>query len=342
VSTPSHLPNGHPKIPPRRVGVLLVNLGTPDATDYWSMRRYLKEFLSDPRVIEGNRIKWWLILNLIILSVRPQRRGPAYDSIWNRERNESPLKTITRAQAEKLAAAPEFAHLVVDWAMRYGNPSLPARLEVLRQQGCDRILIVPLYPQYAAATTASVCDKAFDALKTMRWQPAVRVAPAYYDDPVYIEAVAASLQAELAKLSFAPDTILASFHGMPEEYLHKGDPYHCQCAVTARLLREKLGLDEQRLMLTFQSRFGRAEWLKPYTDATVKSLAERGVKNLAVVMPGFSADCLETLEEIALENAEIFRHHGGTNFVAIPCLNDSEAGMTVIRHLALRELAGWM
>jgi len=338
------LPPGHPPIPPRKIGVLLVNLGTPDATDYRSMRRYLKEFLSDPRVIEENRIKWWLILNLIILAVRPGRKGRDYDKIWNRERDESPLKTITRSQAEKLGRSAEFLALpvIVDWAMRYGNPSLASRLDALRQAGCDRILIFPLYPQYAAATTATVCDKAFEALAAMRWQPAIRVVPAYYEDPAYIAAVASSLQAEIAKLAFVPDVILASFHGMPEEYLHKGDPYHCQCVKTARLVKERLGLDDSRFMTTFQSRFGTAEWLKPYTDATVKSLAERGVKNLAVVTPGFSADCLETLEEIAVENAEIFRHNGGTNFAAIPCLNDSEAGMTVIRRVALRELQGWI
>jgi protoporphyrin/coproporphyrin ferrochelatase len=327
-----------------RVGVLLVNLGTPDATDYWSMRRYLGEFLSDRRVIEENRIKWWLILNLIILSVRPSRKGRDYDKIWNRERNESPLRTITRAQAKKLAArlAPVDGRIVVDWAMRYGNPSIASRLHALPRQGCDRILIVPLYPQYAAATTATVCDKAFDALARMRAQPAVRVAPAYYDDPVYIDALASSMQQALERLPFKPELILASFHGMPEDYVAKGDPYQRQCVETVRLLRERLGLDEVKLMLTFQSRFGTAEWLKPYTDETVKSLAERGVKNLAVVTPGFAADCLETLEEIAGENAAIFRHHGGENFAAIPCLNDSEAGMRVIENVVRRELMGWI
>jgi ferrochelatase len=225
--------------------------------------------------------------------------------------------------------------------MRYGNPSIRSRLDAMHAAGCDRILIVPLYPQYAAATTATVCDKTFEAFTAMRWQPALRVAPAYFDEPVYIEALATSLEAELAKLPFKPEVILASFHGMPEEYLRKGDPYHCQCAKTARLLRERLKLDASQLMLTFQSRFGTTEWLKPYTDATVKSLAERGVKNIAVIMPGFSADCLETLEEIAMENAEIFKHAGGKNFAAIPCLNDSEPGMAVIRDVVLRELKGW-
>jgi len=339
----SHLPPGHPVILPRRIGVLLVNLGTPDATDYWSMRRYLKEFLSDPRVIEENRIKWWLVLNLVILTIRPARKGPDYDKIWNKERNESPLKTITRSQSEKLAASvANDPRLIVDWAMRYGNPSIRSRLDAMQVAGCDRILVVPLYPQYAAATTATVCDKTFEALTTMRWQPALRVAPAYFDEPVYIEALATSLEAELAKLPFKPEVILASFHGMPEEYLRKGDPYHCQCAKTARLLRERLKLDASQLMLTFQSRFGITEWLKPYTDATVKSMAERGVKNIAVITPGFSADCLETLEEIAMENAEIFKHAGGENFAAIPCLNDSEPGMAVIRDVVLRELKGWI
>jgi ferrochelatase len=339
----SHMPPDHPTIPPRRAGVLLVNLGTPDATDYWSMRRYLKEFLSDRRVIEENRLKWWLVLNLIVLTVRPGRKGRDYEKIWNRERNESFLKTITRSQSEKLAAG--FAknpRILVDWAMRYGNPSIASRLDAMQAAGCDRILIVPLYPQYAAATSATVCDKAFEALARMRWQPALRVAPPYYDEPVYIDALAKSVKAQLAKLRFKPEVILASFHGMPEEYLRKGDPYHCQCVKTARMLRDKLKLDNERLIMTFQSRFGPAEWLKPYTDATVKALAERGVKSIAVITPGFSSDCLETLEEIAMENAEIFRQAGGANFAAIPCLNDSPGGMVVIRDVVQRELKGWI
>jgi ferrochelatase len=226
--------------------------------------------------------------------------------------------------------------------MRYGTPSIAARLDVLQRAGCERILIVPLYPQYSAATTATVADKAFDALKTMRWQPAVRIAPPWHDDPVYIEALASSLEGHLSKLPFKPDVILASFHGVPLDYLLKGDPYYCQCHKTARLLRDRLGLDEEKFKLTFQSRFGNAEWLQPYTDMTVKALAEQGVKNLAVVTPGFTADCLETLEEIAGENAEIFHHAGGKNFTAIPCLNDTEAGMTVIAHVVSRELKGWV
>jgi ferrochelatase len=342
MSKAAHAPPDHPAIPPRRIGILLVNLGTPEATDYWSMRRYLKEFLSDRRVIEENRIKWWLILNLVILTIRPGRKGRDYAKIWNKERNESVLKTITRAQAEKLAQMLPDRMLRIDWAMRYGHPSISSRLEAMRADGCDRILVVPLYPQYAAATTATVCDKTFETLARMRWQPALRVAPAWFDQPVYIDAVARSLQQALDKLTFKPDVILASFHGMPEEYLHKGDPYYCQCHKTARLLRQRLGLDEDKFQLTFQSRFGFAEWLKPYTDATVKALAEKGVTNLAVITPGFAADCLETLEEIAMENAEIFHRAGGENFAAIPCLNDSEDGMAVIRDVVLRELKGWI
>ena len=338
-----HKPSSHPALPTRRIGVLLVNLGTPDATDYWSMRRYLKEFLSDRRVIEVNPVKWWLILNLIILSVRPGRKGKDYEKIWNREKNESFLKTITRSQAEKLGAG--FAsdpRILVDWAMRYGNPSIASRLVAMQQAGCDRILVVPLYPQYAAATTATVADKAFDALAGMRWQPALRVAPAYYDQPAYIDALASSLEEGLSKLPFTPDLVIASFHGMPEDYLKKGDPYYCQCAATARLLRARLGRDESQLMLTFQSRFGTAEWLKPYTIDTVAALPGRGVKNLAVITPGFVADCLETLEEIAMENATAFKTAGGENFAHIPCLNDSERGMAVIRDVVTRELQGWI
>jgi ferrochelatase len=324
-----------------RIGILLVNLGTPDATDYWSMRRYLKEFLSDRRVIEEPRWKWWPILNLIILTTRPLRKGRDYDKIWNRARNESPLKTITRAQAEKLGKKLG-KRISVDWAMRYGNPSIASRLEALQQAGCDRVLVVPLYPQYAAATTATVCDKVFETLAATRWQPTLRIAPPYYAEPVYIDAIAESLQNSLAKLSFKPDTILASFHGMPEDYVAKGDPYRAQCEKTVRLLRKKLGMTPRQLRLTFQSRFGTAEWLKPYTDKTVEALAKRGVKSLAIITPGFSTDGLETQEEIAMENAAIFKANGGEDFAAIPCLNDSAGGMRVIEAVVRRELQGWL
>ena len=326
-----------------RIGVLLVNLGTPDSTGYWAMRRYLKEFLSDRRVIEENRLKWWLVLNLIVLTVRPGRKGRDYDKIWNKERNESPLKTITRSQSDKLDDIFDKVdkRIRVDWAMRYGNPSIRSRLEALAEQDCERILVVPLYPQYSAATTATVCDEAFRALKRMRSQPTLRIAAPYYAEPVYIDALAASLNAELAKLRFKPEVIIASYHGMPEDYVTKGDPYLKHCTETTTLLRKKLKLDDKRLIMTFQSRFGTAEWIKPYTDATVRSLAERGMKNLAVITPGFSSDCLETLEEIAIETAEIFRRAGGENFATIPCLNDTPGGMAVIRDIVARELKGW-
>ena len=327
-----------------RIGVLIANLGTPDATDAASVRRYLREFLSDARVIEDQGLVWKFVLNAIILTTRPRRRGLDYEKIWNREKNESPLKTITRAQAAKLrdTLAAVDPTIMVDWAMRYGNPSLDSRIEAMTKAGCERILLLPLYPQYAAATSATVCDAAFAALARLRDQPALRVVPSYYDAPVYIEALANSIEAELQRLPFKPELILASFHGIPKSYVEDGDPYPSHCEATVRLLRERLKLDERGLMLTFQSRFGKAEWLQPYTDKTVEALGQRGVKNLAVVTPGFSADCLETLEEIAVENAHIFKSNGGVNFAAIPCLNDSEAGMAVISHLVLRELQGWV
>jgi ferrochelatase len=339
------LPPDHAIIKSGRIGVLLMNLGTPEGTSYKPMRAYLKEFLSDRRVIEEPRWKWWPILNLIILSTRPGRKGKDYASIWNNERNEGPLKTITRAQTEKLAERLKGVagdRITVDWAMRYGRPDVKSRLKALLAQGCDRILLVPLYPQYAAPTSATACDQAFRALMEMRWQPTVRVAHPYYADPTYIDALATSIRTSLSKLSFEPEVILCSLHGMPKEYLLKGDPYYCQCAVTARSLGEKLGLSEERFRLTFQSRFGPDEWLQPYTDETVKALAQGGTRSLAIVAPGFSADCLETLEELDVENREIFMHNGGKEFAYLPCLNDSEEGMQVIEAVVRRELMGWV
>ncbi|MBR0793840.1 ferrochelatase [Bradyrhizobium jicamae] len=328
---------------PERVGVLLVNLGTPDTADAAGVRVYLEEFLSDPRVIEDQGLLWKLILNGIILRVRPARKARDYLKIWNVEKNESPLKTITRSQADKLTAdIADRGSLVVDWAMRYGNPSISSRIEALAAQGCNRLLVVPLYPQYSAATSATVCDEVFRVLAGMRAQPILRVTPPYYVEPDYIEALAGSINAHLASLPFQPELILASYHGMPKAYVEKGDPYEAQCIATTDALRKRLGLDANRLILTFQSRFGNAEWLQPYTDKTVERLAKEGVRRIVVVTPGFSADCLETLEEIAQENAEIFRHNGGEQFSAIPCLNDSDAGMDVIRTLVLRELQGWI
>jgi protoporphyrin/coproporphyrin ferrochelatase len=328
---------------PSCAGVLLVNLGTPDTADASGVRTYLKEFLSDPRVIEDQGLVWKLVLNGIILRTRPRTKARDYRKIWNTERNESPLKTITRAQSEKLARSiAGLDHVEVDWAMRYGNPSIRAGIESLTARGCERILVVPLYPQYSAATSATVCDEVFRVLASLRAQPTLRVSPPYYDDPDYIEAVAASIEAHVATLSFAPELIVASFHGMPKDYVDKGDPYQAQCVATTDALRRRLNLDASKFLLTFQSRFGNAEWLQPYTDRTVAQLAKDGVRRIAVVMPGFAADCLETLEEIAQENAEIFKHNGGESFAAIPCLNDSDLGMKVIHKLVLRELAGWI
>lgn len=326
-----------------RAGVLLVNLGTPDTADARGVRAYLREFLSDPRVIEDQGLLWQLILNGIILRTRPRTKARDYLKIWNKERDESPLKTITRAQAEKLArGVAGHDHVEVDWAMRYGNPSIRTGIEALTKRGCERLVVVPLYPQYSAATSATVCDEAFRVLASLRAQPTLRVTPPYYDAPDYIEAIAASIEAHLAELPFKPELIVASFHGMPKEYVDKGDPYFRQCVATTKALRHRLGLDETKLRLTFQSRFGNAEWLQPYTDKTIEQLAKGGVKRIAVVTPGFAADCLETLEEIAKENAQIFKAHGGEEFSAIPCLNDSDGGIDVIRRLVLRELQGWI
>jgi ferrochelatase len=342
ISASIHQPADHPPVRGGRIGVLLTNLGTPDGTTYWPMRRYLKEFLSDRRVIEEPRLKWWLILNLIILTVRPGRKGQDYAKIWNKERNEGPLKTITRSQAEKLAVALADERVVVDWAMRYANPAIEPCIVRLKEQGCDRILLVPLYPQYAAATTATVCDQAFRALMRMRWQPTIRVAPPYGDEAVYIDAIAASIGTHLAGLDFEPEALIASFHGMPQKYLEQGDPYHCQCQKTSRLLREKLGWPAERWHTTFQSQFGSDPWLQPYTIDTVERLAKSGIRRLAVVSPGFSADCLETLEELDMENRDRFLASGGEQFTYVPCLNDSEGGMAVIERIVRRELAGWL
>lgn len=325
--------------------MLLINLGTPDGTDYWSMRRYLSEFLSDTRVIEAPKWLWQPILQGIVLSVRPSKSGAAYRTIWRQETNESPLRYFTREQARKLAERAEVlfgGQVVVDWAMRYGNPSIASRLEALTEAGCRRILLMALYPQYAASTTATAYDKAFDAVKNMRWQPALRTLPPYHDDPAYIEALAVSVEKQLAALSFEPERVLASFHGLPKEYLEKGDPYHCHCIKTARLLNARLGWPQGRLIVTFQSRFGPKEWLQPYTDKTVEKLAQDGVKRIAILSPGFSVDCIETLEEIAEQAKESFLHHGGQDFAYLPCLNDSEPGMALLEHLMRRELGGWI
>ncbi len=326
-----------------RVGVLLVNLGTPDGTAYKPMWRYLREFLSDPRVIELNRFVWYPILYGPVLMLRPQKSGANYARIWNRERNESPLHTFTRSQSEKLGAAlRDLPEVTVDWAMRYGNPSTGSVARKLVERGCDRILTFPLYPQYSATTTATANDQLFRALMKMRRAPAIRSVPPYYDEPVYIDALAASVTRHLASLDFEPEVVLASYHGIPKPYSDKGDPYRRHCLETTRLLRDKLGWAEERLITTFQSRFGAQEWLQPYTDKTVEKLAHDGVRRIAIVNPGFSSDCIETLDEIGREVRDEFLAAGGEKFSHIPCLNDSAEGMAVIETLARRELSGWV
>ncbi len=344
----SFAPSNHPPAAHGKVGVLLVNLGTPEGTSYWPMRRYLAEFLSDRRVIETPRVFWLPLLHLVILMTRPARKGKDYAAIWNRERNEGPLKTVTRAQAEKLAQkiasggfGPGGDSIVVDWAMRYGAPSMASRIAALQARGCDRLLVVPLYPQYCAATSATVADRAFDALKAMRRQPALRIAAPFYDRPAYIKALAVLLQKGLQDLDFPPDRIIVSWHGIPQDYFDKGDPYYCHCAKTTRLIGEATGLRE-KLVMTFQSRFGPKEWLKPYTIDTIKELPAQGVKKIAVIAPGFFADCLETLEELGVENRRAFLEAGGEDFALLPCLNDSIAGMDVIADVVRTELSGWI
>ena len=334
------LPPDHPPVLPEKVGVLLIALGTPDSPGYWDMRRYLKEFLSDRRVIEVNPLLWKFLLNVVILTKRPFSSGEAYESIWDHERDESPLRTITREQTEKLGAKlrEKFGdEVVVDYGMRYGNPSTASRIEALQKQGCQRIVLFPLYPQYAAATTATACDQAFRALMSIRWQPAVRTVPAYHDHKGYIEALANSIRRHLADLDWEPDVLVTSFHGVPKRYLLAGDPYHCQCQKTARLLRENLGWPEDKLQIAFQSLFGKEEWLRPYTVEHVAALAEQGRKKLAIIAPGFSADCVETLEEIQEEIREAFEEAGGEKFTYIPCLNAEDDHIDLLADIASRE-----
>lgn len=327
------------------IGLLLVNLGTPEAPDVPSVRRYLAQFLSDPRVVDLPRFLWLPVLYGVILNTRPKRSAEAYESVWNHDLGEGPLKTFTRRQTEELRARAgalgRKAPIIVDYAMRYGAPSIASRIDALMAQGCARIVLLPLYPQYAASTSASVADDAFDALRRMRRQPAIRIAAPYYDDPAYIDALAAGIRREIAALDFEPETILASFHGLPQAQVDRGDPYRAQCEVTWQLLCEALGETPERLRLSFQSRLGPAKWLTPYTSEAVAALAESGVKRLAVVAPGFSADCLETIEELGVEIRDLFLEKGGEKFARIPCLNDSPEGVALLETLARRELAGW-
>lgn len=334
-----HCPKDHPNVPIGRIGVLLVNLGSPAAPDKKSVKKYLLEFLSDPRVIEIPRVIWQIILRGIILNVRPAKSARAYQKVWREDG--SPLVAITRAQAVSLQQRLG-ADVMVDFAMRYGAPSIQERLEMMRAKGCERILIAPLYPQYCAATTATVFDKVAEIMRTMRWQPALRTLPPYYDDAAYIGALAADIARQLDALDYTPEALVLSFHGMPARTLELGDPYHCHCQKTARLVGEALGRPELRIVTAFQSRFGRAQWLTPATDATLIAQAEAGIKNLVVAMPGFSADCLETLEEIAIEGKKSFVDAGGENYTALACLNDSAAGMGMLEHIIRRELSGWI
>jgi ferrochelatase len=328
-------PSDHPPVPAPKIGVLLINLGTPNAPEPGAVRLYLKEFLSDPRVIEIPQLVWQPILRGIILRTRPKKSAHAYKQVWTDEG--SPLAAITARQAaalQRLLAG----RAVVDHAMRYGQPAIGARIEALKAQGCERILIAPLYPQYCGATTATALDEAFLRLRHMRWQPAIRTLPPYHDDPLYIEALRDRLEQGLKALDFEPQAIVASFHGMPQRTLEQGDPYHCHCQKTARLLAEGSG---RELIVAFQSRFGRAKWLGPATDATLAALPAQGVTRVAILAPGFAADCLETLEELAIRGKETFLKAGGTDFAYLPCLNDSEAGMEMLLGLIRRELEGW-
>ena len=329
-------PDDHPQVTLGRIGVLLINLGTPDAPEPAAVRRYLAEFLSDRRVVEIPAIAWQPILRGVILRTRPRKSAHAYRLVWTE--HGSPLAHYTRSKAEKLQGAfgPD---VMVDWAMRYGRPSIAERLTALKTAGCDRILIAPMYPQYCSATTATANDKAFEVLAGMRWQPAVRTLPPYHDNPAYIGALKASIERALAGLDFAPDLILASFHGMPQRTLELGDPYHCHCRKTARLLGEQLTIPTD---VAFQSRFGRAKWLEPATDATLAALPGEGVRKLAVVAPGFSVDCLETLEELAIRGKATFMAAGGADLAYLPCLNDSGEGIKLLRTLLSRQLEGWV
>ena len=374
VNTPPAPPeHGHPPLH-GRVGVVLVNLGTPDGTDYWSMRRYLKEFLSDPRVIEVPRVIWWFILNLIILTFRPTKSGHAYASIWDREHNASPLRVITRAQAEALqkrfrnqeprnqgTKGEEADTVVVDYAMRYGQPSIAAVMDRMMAAGCTRVLVAPLYPQYSAATVATVVDKLGEWMGKQRWQPTVRVLPPYYDHPAYIGALTESVRSKLASLDWQPDVIVASLHGLPLVNCKRGDVYYCHSHKTVRLLAEGLGSafvkevgDLQGVvskgkkagippvLLAFQSRFGAQEWLKPYFAKATVDLAAAGHKKVLVICPGFAADCVETLEEIAIAGREEFMHAGGTHYDVVACLNASDTGMDMLEGLVEMELMGWV
>lgn len=342
---PAHAPADHPPVKMGKVGVLLANLGTPDNYDYWSMRRYLSEFLSDRRVIDYSPWIWQPLLQLVILSKRPFTSGAAYKSIWNHEAGESPLATITKQQTEKmksLMAARYGDDVIVDYCMRYGNPSTQSNVDTLIAQGCTKILFFPLYPQYAGATSATACDQFFRCLESIKWQPQVRTVEPYCANPLYIDALAQSIERAYATMDEKPDVLVASYHGVPVRYLMEGDPYHCQCQKTSRLLKERLGWDDTQIVTTFQSKFGPEEWLQPYTVEEVARLAEKGKKRIAICAPAFSADCIETLEEINEEIRESFEHAGGESFTYIPCLNDEDAHMNALATVVEENLRGWI
>ena len=321
----------HPEVKYGKTGVLLINLGTPDSTGWWDIRKYLKEFLSDRRVIEVNPFIWKIILNLFILTFRPSKTAKAYKEIWMKSENMSPLRYYTIMQAKKLAEKLENKNEIIDYAMRYGSPSIKSKITSLKDMGCENLIILPLYPQYAAATTATVCDEVYKSLMHMRWQPSLQIIPHYESEPLYIKALTNSIKKKLSELSWKPDLILASYHGIPKTYFDKGDPYQCYCQKTSRLMSEEY--NDLEIMTSFQSRFGPQEWLQPYTDKTLESLPKEGVKNLLVICPGFSSDCVETLEEISIQGKESFLKAGGINFDTVPCLNDNPDHIELFNHL---------
>ena len=324
----------HPKINYGKTGLLLVNLGTPDSTSWWDIRKYLKEFLSDKRVIEVNPILWKIILNVFILNFRPSKTAKAYKEIWMKDKNVSPLRHYTEMQTKKLSEKLDNDKVITDFAMRYGSPSIRSKMKKLQNNGCEKIIVIPLYPQYAAATTATVCDEVFRSLIDMRWQPSLQIIPHYESEPLYITALEKSLNKKISEINWKPDLIVASYHGIPKKYFDKGDPYHCYCQKTSRLLSEKF--TKIPIQTTFQSRFGPQEWLKPYTDKTLESLPKEGKKNILVICPGFSSDCVETLEEISIQGRESFLSSGGKNFDVVPCLNDGKDHIDLLEHLAKR------
>jgi len=328
--------NDHPEVKFGKTGILIVNLGTPDSTSWWDIRKYLKEFLSDRRVIEVNPIIWKVILNLFILTFRPSKTAHAYKQIWMNDTNESPLRYYTKMQTKKLKDKIISQNIIIDFAMRYGNPSIKSKMQLLKNDGCENIIILPLYPQYAAATTATVCDEVYRCLMEMRWQPSLQIIPHYESDPLYIDALVRSLNKKISSINWKPKLIMASYHGIPKSYFDKGDPYQCYCHKTTRLMKEKF--KDVPIETTFQSRFGPQEWLTPYTDKTLESLPKKGTKNLLVICPGFSSDCVETLEEINIQGRESFMKNGGENFDVIPCLNDNDDHINMMENLVKKYL----